>query len=243
VREAIILAGGLGTRLRDTVPDLPKPMAPINGRPFLEHQMDYWIAQGVTRFVLSVGFRRERIMSHFGDNYRGCEVAYAEEIKPLGTGGGLLLAVQKLKGDEPFLAMNGDTFFEVDLASLSRFHQEQDATVTVGLFEVENNDRYMGVQLNADGTIVSFKSEPGASQLANGGVYLMNRSLFDGLPWQAGDKLSLEDDLFGHCRQSGKKLCGMVYKGKFIDIGVPDDYRRAATVIGNERIEIRDELR
>jgi D-glycero-alpha-D-manno-heptose 1-phosphate guanylyltransferase len=231
--EAIILAGGLGTRLRDTVPDLPKPMAPINGRPFLEHQMDYWIAQGVTRFVLSVGFRREMIIEHFSNAYRGCEVAYAEEFEPLGTGGGLLLAVQKLKGSAPFLAMNGDTFFEVDLATLSSFHQKQGAAVTVGLFNVAKNDRYMGLQLNADGTIESFKSAPGASQLANGGVYLMNRNLFDELPWAEGEKLSLEDDLFEHCRSSGKKLCGMVYKGKFIDIGVPADYHRAATVIEN----------
>jgi D-glycero-alpha-D-manno-heptose 1-phosphate guanylyltransferase len=233
VTEAIILAGGLGTRLRDTVPDLPKPLAPINGRPFLEYQMDYWIAQSVTRFVLSVGFRREKIIEHFGNEYRGCEVAYAEEFEPLGTGGGLLLAVQKLKGDGPFLAMNGDTFFEVDLASLSSFHQKQGATVTVGLFNVTNNDRYMEVQLNADGTVASFKSAPGASQLANGGVYLMNRNLFEELPWAEGAKLSLEDDLFEHCRSSGKKLCGMVYKGKFIDIGVPADYHRAATVIKN----------
>ncbi len=243
MKEAIILAGGLGTRLRDTVPDLPKPMAPINGRPFLEHQMDYWIAQGVTRFVLSVGFRREQIVAHFGCEYRGYEVAYAEEIEPLGTGGGLLQAVQKLKGDAPFLAMNGDTFFEVDLTSLSDFHHKQNATVTVGLFEVANNDRYMGVQLSADGTIASFKSEPGASQLANGGVYLMNRNLFDDLPWSVGAKLSLEDDLFGHCRVSGKKLCGMVYKGRFIDIGVPADYHRAATVIEHERAEVKNELR
>lgn len=241
--EAIILAGGLGTRLRDTVPDLPKPMAPINGRPFLEHQMDYWIAQGVTRFVLSVGFMRERIVAHFGGNYRGCEVAYAEETQPLGTGGGLLLAVEKLQGDGPFLAMNGDTFFEVGLQALQDFHQTRNAALSVALFEVAQNDRYMGVQLNDDGSIASFKSEPGASQLANGGVYLMERSLFDGLPWQPGEKLSLEDDLFAHCRHSGRKLCGMLYRGRFIDIGIPADYFRAGQVIESHRFEVNHESR
>lgn len=231
--EAIILAGGFGTRLREAVPNLPKPMAPINGRPFLEHQMDYWIAQGVSRFIISVGFRADQIISHFGDSYRNCEVVYADEKQPLGTGGGLLFAAQKLVGTGPFLAMNGDTFFEVDLQTLSDFHRQQGATVSVGLFEVLNNDRYMGVQLNTDGEIISFKSEIGASQLANGGIYLMNRDLFDGLPWQPGERFSLEDDLFGHCRHSHKKLCGMVYKGKFIDIGLPGDYHRADTVIEN----------
>lgn len=195
--------------------------------------MDYWIAQGVSRFIISVGFRADQIISHFGDSYRNCEVVYADEKQPLGTGGGLLFAAQKLVGTGPFLAMNGDTFFEVDLQTLSDFHRQQGATVSVGLFEVLNNDRYMGVQLNTDGEIISFKSEIGASQLANGGIYLMNRDLFDGLPWQPGERFSLEDDLFGHCRHSHKKLCGMVYKGKFIDIGLPGDYHRADTVIEN----------
>ena len=235
--EAIILAGGMGTRLRDVVPDIPKSMAPINGRPFLEHQMDYWIGQGVTRFVLSVGFRRGQIMEHFGQHYRDCEVAYAEETTPLGTGGGLLLAIGKLKGSDPFLAMNGDTFFEVGLQSLSEFHHSKGAALSVALFDVAKNDRYMGVQLNRDSIITSFKSEPGTSQLANGGIYLMERSLFEDLPWYAGEKLSLEDDLFSHFQRSGRKLCGMVCKGRFIDIGVPADYHRAAAVIESNRIE------
>src|SRR5512135_2259083 len=96
VTTAIILAGGLGTRLSGVVQDRPKPLAPINGRPFLEHQMDYWMAQGIRRFVLSVGFRREQIMQHFGTAYRGCVVEYAEEVVPLGTGGGLLMAEKRL---------------------------------------------------------------------------------------------------------------------------------------------------
>ena len=96
--EAIILAGGLGTRLRPAVPNLPKPMAPVNGRPFLEHQIDYWIRQGVRRFVLSVGYMHEAIEGYFGASYRGAEIAYAVERSPLGTGGGLLLAMDDLQG-------------------------------------------------------------------------------------------------------------------------------------------------
>jgi D-glycero-alpha-D-manno-heptose 1-phosphate guanylyltransferase len=123
VTSAIILAGGLGTRLRSAVPDLPKPMAPIAGRPFLAYQLDYWIRQGVDRFVLSVGYRHESIMAYFGAAYRGIAVDYSVEQTPLGTGGGLLLALERLDGGQrPFLLLNGDTYFEVDLATLSAFH-------------------------------------------------------------------------------------------------------------------------
>ncbi len=231
VTTAIILAGGMGTRLSSVVPDRPKPLAPVNGRPFLEHQMDYWIDQGIQRFILSVGFKRDQIIAHFGSQYRGCEVVYAEEATPLGTGGGMLLAVQQLVDPAPFLVLNGDTFFEVELRALADFHRAKGAALSVALFEVAANDRYMGVQLRDDGSIVSFKSEPGASQLANGGVYLMERSLFDGLPWQPGQALSLENDFFAHLQASGAPLYGMVCHGRFIDIGVPNDYFRAPDVI------------
>lgn len=234
VSAAIILAGGLGTRLSGVVQDRPKPLALIDGRPFLEHQMDYWIEQGVSRFVLSVGHRREQIIGHFGEDYRGCTVSYAEETTPLGTGGGLLMAEEALGGGGPFLVLNGDTFFEVDLQELTEFHESRRALLSVALFEVANNDRYMGVQVKDDGSIVSFKSEPGASQLANGGVYLMEPELFENLPWQAGDKLSLEDDLFALLLQKGERLYGKRFPGRFIDIGVPDDYHRAASVIAGQ---------
>jgi D-glycero-alpha-D-manno-heptose 1-phosphate guanylyltransferase len=231
VTTAIILAGGMGTRLSSVVPDRPKPLAPVNGRPFLEHQMDYWIAQGIERFILSVGFKRDQIIGHFGSRYRGCEVRYAEEDAPLGTGGGMLLAAQQLAEEGPFLVLNGDTFFEVGLRSLADFHAAKGAALSVALFEVAANDRYMGVQLRDDASIVSFRSEPGASQLANGGVYLMERTLFDALPWQPGQSLSLETDFFEHLLASGRKLYGMVCHGRFIDIGVPNDYFRASDVI------------
>src|SRR5215471_11172514 len=99
---AVILAGGLGTRLRGTVPDVPKPMAPIRGRPFLEYQLDYWIGKGINRFVLSVGYRHEVIIDHFGASYRGAELSYAIEHTPLGTGGALLLAVEESAITTPF---------------------------------------------------------------------------------------------------------------------------------------------
>src|SRR5215217_5792510 len=111
---AVILAGGFGTRLREAVPRVPKPMAPIAGRPFLEYQMDYWIEKGITEFILSVGYRSEAIMTHFGDRYKKSLLRYVVEHAPLGTGGGVLKAVDECRITAPFLLLNGDTYFEAD---------------------------------------------------------------------------------------------------------------------------------
>lgn len=227
---AIILAGGMGTRLRSAVPDLPKPMAPISGRPFLEHQMDYWIAQGVNQFVVSVGYMKEVIMDHFGSRYRATPLTYALEDEPLGTGGGLLLAAQGLK--EPFLVLNGDTFFEVDLDELLGFHAEHASEWTFSLFQTNEVGRYMGMDVKPDGEIVSLKSgmgEPG--RLANGGVYLVNPSVLAKSKFVPGHKLSLEVDLLPAFAAQGGKLYGLEFPGSFIDIGVPQDYFRAAEIL------------
>ena len=227
---AIILAGGMGTRLRSAVPDLPKPMAPINGRPFLEHQMDYWIGRGVDRFIVSVGYMKEVIMDHFGSMYRATPMSYAIEDEPLGTGGGLLLAAQGLS--EPFLILNGDTFFEVDLNELLNFHAKHESEWTFSLFQANEAGRYMGMDVKADGEIVSLKSgtgEPG--RLANGGVYLIKPSVLAKTKFVPGHKLSLEDDLIPAFVTQGGKLYGLEFPGSFIDIGVPQDYFRAADVL------------
>lgn len=227
---AIILAGGMGTRLRSTVPDLPKPMAPINGRPFLEHQMDYWIGQGVSRFIVSVGYMKEVIMDHFGASYRGALLTYAIEDEPLGTGGGLLLGAQGLNA--PFIVLNGDTFFEVDLNELQSYHAKHESEWTFSLFRANEVGRYMGMDVKPDGEIVSLKSgtgEPG--RLANGGVYLINPSVLPKTKFVPGHKLSLEDDLLPAFMAQGGKLYGLEFPGSFIDIGVPQDYFRAADVL------------
>jgi len=230
VTTAIILAGGMGTRLRSAVPDLPKPMAPVSGRPFLEHQMDYWIGRGVNRFVISVGYMKEVIMDHFGKSYQATPLTYAIEEEPLGTGGGLLLAAQGLS--EPFLVLNGDTFFEVDLAELLKFHAEHSSEWTFSLFRANEVGRYMGIDVKADGEIVSLKSGTGQpGRLANGGVYLMNPSVLSKTATVPGQKLSLEDDLIPSFLAEGGKLYGLECSGSFIDIGVPQDYFRAADVL------------
>jgi D-glycero-alpha-D-manno-heptose 1-phosphate guanylyltransferase len=230
VTTAIILAGGMGTRLRSVVPDLPKPMAPISGRPFIEYQLDYWIDQGVDRFVVSVGYKKEVIMNHFGSSYRSVPLIYAIEEEPLGTGGGLLLASQGL--GEPFLVVNGDTFFEVNLAQLLKFHSDHSADWTFSLFRTSEVGRYMGIEVKTNGYIDSLKSgtrEMG--RLANGGVYLVNPSVLANKSFIPGSKLSLEDDLLPALLAHGCKLFGLEFLGVFIDIGIPEDYFRATTVL------------
>ena len=231
--EAIILAGGLGTRLRAAVPDLPKPLAPIHGRPFLEHQMDYWIAQGVTRFILSVGYKRGLIEAHFGTTYRKCALAYAREDEPLGTGGGLLLALAEVQ-TESILVLNGDTFFEVALETLCEQHAAKQAQLTIALRRVPHNDRYGEVVLNADQGIAAFSAKPsGCEGIINGGVYMMQRETMLDLGWKAGDKVALEQDLLPTLLDRKLKIVGVEYAGAFIDIGVPEDYQRAASLLPN----------
>ncbi len=230
ITTAIILAGGLGTRLKKVVPDLPKPMALIRERPFLEYQMDFWISQGVTKFILSVGYLNHMIIDHFGDSYHTASIDYFVEDEPLGTGGALLMAAQGLK--ETFLVLNGDTFFEVNLNDLCLFHNKHNAEWTMSLFRSKDLDRYMGVDLEDNGEILSLQS--GGNELtllANGGVYLVNPSALKRLNYKPYTKSSLENDLLPKFISLGGGLYGLESSGKFIDIGVPEDYYRAQKIL------------
>jgi len=232
VTTAIILAGGLGTRLRSAVPDMPKPMAPISGRPFLEHLFDYWIKQGISHFVLSVCYRHEIIVNYFGENYKGAKLDYVIEKTPLGTGGGLLLAAEKVSKNKPFLLLNGDTYFAVDLKQLNEFSLANNADWCFSLYRTHEVDRYMGMEVSPQGKIISLKCDEASSeQLANGGVYWVNPRALLTERFSSGDKLSLEDDFFVNAMDSGQRLLGIEVSGIFIDIGVPNDYQRAPALL------------
>ena len=234
--SAVILAGGLGTRLRSAVPDLPKPMAPVAGRPFLEHQLDYWIAQGVGRFVLSVGYRYEAIREHFGVRYKGAELDYAIERKPLGTGGGFLLAAEKVCRERPFLLLNGDTYFAVDWGVLNAYAKKHEADWCIALFRAGENGRYAGVEVSPQGRVTSMKSGAAkGARLANGGVYWVHPRVLQAGHLLPDHAISLEDDVFPAALASGQRLFGIECAGTFIDIGVPEDYQRAAALLVGER--------
>jgi|TARA_B100000795_G_scaffold44415_1_gene29153 D-glycero-alpha-D-manno-heptose 1-phosphate guanylyltransferase len=230
VSTAIILAGGLGTRLKSVNPVLPKPLAPINGRPFLEYLFDYWIAQGISKFILSIGYQSQSIIDHFAQNYRGASIEYSVENSPLGTGGGLLLSAKSLT--ETFLVLNGDTFFEVDLKDLFSFHVNKKSEWTISLFRTDNFQRYMPMEISMDGLILKVKEiNKQASYLSNGGVYLMNPSVLKNLDKYVDKKFSLESDLLPESFSSGASLYGLECVGGFIDIGIPEDYYRAQKIL------------
>lgn len=230
---AIVLAGGLGTRLRNTVPDVPKPMAPVRGRPFLAHQMDYWVEQGVTRFVIAVGYKHQQIQDYFRATYKGIPVEYAVEATPLGTGGGLLLAARSFASDELFVVLNGDTFFAVSLHSLISFHMQRQSDWTVAVFRSPDTKRYLGMDIAQDGRILSLTSRRPTNSLGlvNGGVYLLSPTTLGRLDMNPCVNASLEDELLPACLAGGGRIFGSECAGRFIDIGIPEDYKRAGEIL------------
>jgi len=232
VNTAIVLAGGLGTRLRSVLPDLPKPMAPVNDRPFLEYLMDYWITQGIEEFILSIGYLSGQIINHFGDCYRGCPVQYSLEEMPLGTGGAVLAALQRLRSDAPFLLLNGDTFFEVDLAALKTFHLEHASEWTFSMFRTSESGRYMGLEVDCAGRLTDIGSRLSMrGGLANGGAYLIDPVMLTNCGRYVGEKFSLESEMVPNAFDRGIRFFGFESDGRFIDIGVPEDYARALSVL------------
>jgi D-glycero-alpha-D-manno-heptose 1-phosphate guanylyltransferase len=231
--QAIILAGGKGTRLRAEVPDLPKPLAPINGRPFLEYQLSYWADQGVDRFVLSVGYMAERVIKQIGDRFGEAPVIYAVEDRPLGTGGALLLAMRHLKAGEPFLVLNGDTYFDLPLSDLRRFHEAKRSDWTLGLFQTNDTKRYLGVGLDGDARLIALVASTSEGEVwANGGVYMISPGVLDRMIDRSEGEVSLEGEIIPWLLEQRSAMYGLRHHGRFIDIGLPADYRRAATILG-----------
>ena len=226
-KEAIVLAGGFGTRLQGVVKDVPKPMAPVNGRPFLTYILDYLIEYQYNKVILSVGYLHEKIEAYFGNQYKSLEIDYAVETEPLGTGGGILFAMSKCVTDN-VLVINGDTMFKVDLAEFEQFHAEKNALLSIVLREVEDVSRYGSVTIGNDNLIVLFaeKQVTFGRGYINGGVYLINRELFRKYPQP--QKFSFEKDLMTRFYRQ-ELFYAMPSDGYFIDIGIPEDYARAQT--------------
>ena len=224
-KEAIILAGGFGTRLRGVIKDLPKPMAPVNGRPFLTYILDYLIDYQYTKVVLSVGYLHEKIEEFFGTQYKSLEIDYAVETEPLGTGGGILFAMSKCETDN-VLVINGDTMFKVDLDAFEQFHQDKEGLLSIVLREVEDVSRYGSVVMDSDNRITLFAEKQLSSGRGyiNGGVYLIHRDLFAKYPQP--EKFSFERDLMTQF-YTQEPFYAMPSDGYFIDIGIPEDYARA----------------
>lgn len=233
LNTAIVLAGGLGTRLRSVVNNRPKPMADVAGKPFLEHLLGYWSSQGIERFIISVGYLGKTISDYFGYKFNGSAIEYVVEAKPLGTGGALLRCQQQLNLEKPFILLNGDTFFAVNKDALNFFAENLDADWVLSLFLTTEVNRYLPCQLDFNGKL-SFLLPPASRDLkkdcwANGGVYWVNpRALKQIL--NAGSTLSLESDILINCQNFNQKLYGFKSSQIFIDIGIPEDYFKAQTM-------------
>ncbi len=220
--EAIILAGGLGTRLREVLYDTPKPMAPIAGRPFLEILLRILAQKNFFRVVISLGYMAEKISSYFGDSFSGMELAYVVEKQPLGTGGGTRLAMVECYEDHVFV-LNGDTFLDLEVDLVERQLRLEGKPIIVGR-EVSDTARY-GRLVTKNGLVTGF-TEKGISGkgVINAGCYVFFRDQLNSFPVYS--KFSLEDDYLPRAVAAGSFGLFMT-KGNFIDIGVPEDYHRA----------------
>jgi D-glycero-alpha-D-manno-heptose 1-phosphate guanylyltransferase len=229
--EAIILAGGFGTRLKSVVNDVPKPMADINGRPFLAYLLSALSLSGVSKAILSVGYKYDVIQNYFGDKYKNTAIVYAIEKNPLGTGGGLKQALKNVECEDA-LVLNGDTFFNVDLKALYGFHKQKSAVLTLALKQMHKIERYGTAVTNGD-RITGFEEKAfKESGYINGGVYCLNKRISEYLDiYGDNESFSFEKDIIEKNTKSLQPFA-FISDGYFIDIGIPEDYARAKMEMG-----------
>lgn len=223
--EAIVLAGGLGTRLQGVIGAQPKCMAEVNGRPFLSYLFEYLDHQKCTRVILSLGYKHRMVTDWLEEQeYLPFEVDCVIEDEPLGTGGGILAAIEEAEADD-VLVINGDTLFKVHIKDLFKFHLDNGAETTLALKEMHEFDRYGVVNTDSAGVITSFEEKQHRKAgLINGGVYVINKQEFLAKPWP--EKFSFEKDYLE--KYLGEQhFYGYKTDGYFIDIGVPADYEQA----------------
>ncbi len=226
--DVLILAGGLGSRLAGVVGDIPKVLAPVEGRPFLDYQLDYLAREGVRKVVLSLGHRAEMVLAHLAKTKLPLRVETVVEPRPLGTAGAIAFARSTLSSD-PVVLLNGDTWLDLDLAAMLAEHRAWPvALATLSCVSVDDTRRYGAVELCADGSIARFieKDEsPSSGGFVNGGVYLLSAQLLNSLAVESGS--SLERDVLPHL-PAGTLRSYVVRRANFLDIGTPESYARAA---------------
>ena len=229
--EAIILAGGFGTRLKEVVTDLPKPMAPVNGTPFLNFLLNFLSYQGITHIVISTGHLSEKITDYYGalgkkPTWGGTKLSFSHESSPLGTGGAIKLALEKCKLKN-VVVLNGDSFFDFDIKEFAFMHKSKKSLFSLALRHVEDASRYGTVECNNNYKVESFKEKNGMNIPGeiNAGIYLLRK---DEYLKRTADlvNFSIEKDFFEK-QLNEEKLLGFKYDGYFIDIGIPEDYTKA----------------
>ena len=230
--QAILLCGGMGTRLRSVVSDRPKPMADICGKPFLQYLLEMLRDKGITEVIFALGYMGEMIEEYFQDGSGfGLKIAYSYEKEPLGTGGAIRNALPKIL-EEEVLVLNADTYFPMDYQGLLRFHQENAGDFSLATRAVPDISRYGAVRRDAAGRILAWNEKLGdvaqkplAGEI-NGGIYVMKKSLIAEIP---EGKQSLEQDCIPKWLSEGKRIFGLPFHGYFMDIGIPKDYQQFIT--------------
>lgn len=221
--QAILLAGGLGTRLRSVVSDRPKPMALIEGRPFMEYVTRELVRSGIQDIIFAVGYKGSMVEEHFGDGSRfGFHASYAYEETLLGTAGAIKNAGGFITEDR-FFALNADTFYQIDYTRLKKIQDAQNLDMALVLREVPDVSRYGQAILDEEGILTAFneKTDENRKGTINGGIYLMKRELLATIP---EGKVSLENDMIPKWLEEDRRLGGFVNDGYFIDIGIPEAY-------------------
>ena len=237
IKEAIILAGGFGTRLKEAVPDLPKCMAPVNNRPFLFYVINYLRSKGIEKFIFSLGYEHEVVEAYLQTDFPTLDFQCLVEKEPLGTGGAILASCYKTS-EQTVLVVNGDTIFKANIEKAFTDHVKHDSDCTLLLKPMENFDRYGVVELNEDDSIKSFEEKKFyKSGLINGGVYILNTEQF--LAEELPGKFSFEKDYLEKYFET-RRIYGSVQNEYFIDIGIPEDYFRVQQELKQPPLELKN---
>jgi len=219
--DVVVLCGGEGSRLKQVVSDRPKPMADINGVPFLDILFDYLKRFGFKRFVLCTGYMADFIESYYKEKKDTTEILFSYESNPLGTAGAIKNA-EKLLHSNTILVLNGDSFCTVDLLKYIEFHRQKKALLSIALLESNETSDFGQIVLDENEQVISFKEKSNSDEktFINSGIYLFEKQILSMIP--TGIKYSLEYDLFP--KLVDKSLYGFRFHGKFIDIGTPESY-------------------
>ena len=227
--EAIVLAGGMGTRLKAVVPDLPKPMAPVAGRPFLEIVLSALADKGFSRVILSVGYKAEVIVSHFGQRFSGMAISYEIEESPLGTGGAMRAAMSRCDGDHVFV-FNGDTFLDVEATDIERNWSWRRTPLIIAK-QVKDAERYGTLKVEGRRVLGFYEKGVHGPGLINAGCYILPTDVLD--RYDIGQAFSFETDYLPEAVQRNHFEYYMT-NGLFVDIGVPEDYLLAQSIFGDQ---------
>lgn len=231
ISEAIILAGGLGTRLRSSVSDLPKCMAPVAGKPFIAHVAGYFLQAGIERLIFALGYKSDYFDEFLHQYLPPGSYHVSTEAEPLGTGGAIRLACHHVKNTHA-MVLNGDTLFRMNVKDLSALHLKEEADCTLSLKPMHDFDRYGAVELDKFGQVKNFREKQFLSHgLINGGVYMLNTSKFlrEDLPAKFSFEKDYLEKMVGH-----RRFFGLTQDSYFIDIGIPEDYRRAQSELADD---------